>query len=199
MIVLSETYRQASVHRDEAAAVDADSRLLWRFPPRRLTAEEIRDTMLIDRGPVGWQAGGPGFRLYRYLQDNVATYIPLDEHGPETYRRAVYHQNARASLLDLLTEFDCPDNAFSTPRRASTTTPLQALTMLNHRFSLDMADHLAERLQREAGAERPAEQVQRAFRPGLCETGRRGRTGSGGGFDQHARAARLLPGAAEFQ
>jgi hypothetical protein len=163
MIVLSEAYRQTSVHRDEAAAVDADSRLLWRFPPRRLSAEEIRDTMLLIAGRLDRQAGGPGFRLYRYLQDNVATYIPLDEHGPETYRRAVYHQNARASLLDLLTEFDCPDNAFSVPRRASTTTPLQALTMLNHRFSLDMADHLAERLARDAGAGNPAAQVQRAF------------------------------------
>jgi hypothetical protein len=163
MIVLSETYRQASSHRDEAAAVDADSRLLWRFPPRRLSAEEIRDTMLSIAGRLDRQAGGPGFRLYRYLQDNVATYIPLDEHGPETYRRAVYHQNARASLLDLLTEFDCPDNAFSAPRRSSTTTPLQALTMLNHRFSLDMADHLAERLTRDAGAGNSAAQVQRAF------------------------------------
>ena len=43
----------------------------------------------------GW--AGPGFRLYRYLEDNVATYVPLDGHGPETYRRAVYHQNARAA------------------------------------------------------------------------------------------------------
>ena len=42
------------------------------------------------------EQGGPGFRLYQYVEDNVATYVPLDEHGPETYRRAVYHQNARA-------------------------------------------------------------------------------------------------------
>jgi hypothetical protein len=107
--------------------------------------------------------GGPGFRLYRYIQDNVATYVPLDEHGPETYRRAVYHQNARASRLDLLTEFDCPDNAFPAARRASTTTPLQALTMMNHRFSLDMAGCFADRLRREAGEAAPDAQVQRAF------------------------------------
>lgn len=163
LIVLSQTYRQSSAYRPEAAQLDATSRLLWRFPPRRLAAEEIRDTLLMIAGPLNRQAGGPGFRLYRYLQDNVATYVPLDEHGPETYRRAVYHQNARASLLDLLTEFDCPDNAFSAPRRAATTTPLQALTMMNHRFSLDMADFLAARLQREAGAEQVAAQVQRAF------------------------------------
>jgi mono/diheme cytochrome c family protein len=162
-ILLSETYRQSSAFRADAAAVDADSRYLWRFPPRRLAAEEIRDTMLSVAGKLDPKMGGPGFRLYRYLQDNVSTYIPLDEHGPETYRRAVYHQKARASLLDLLTEFDCPDNSFSAPRRAATTTPLQALTLLNHRFSIDMASGLAERLKQEAGADRTEAQVRRAF------------------------------------
>ena len=105
--------------------------------------------------------GGPGFRLYRYIQDNVATYIPLDEHGPATYRRAVYHQNARASRVDLMTEFDCPDNAFAVPRRTSTTTPLQALTMMNHQFPLDMANAWAKRLADSEG-ESPA-QIRRAF------------------------------------
>lgn len=163
LILLSQTYRQSSAYRPQAARVDADSRLLWRFPPRRLSAEEIRDTLLTIADRLDLQPGGPGFRLYRYLQDNVATYIPLDEHGSETYRRAVYHQNARSSVMDLLTEFDCPDNAFAAPRRASTTSPLQALTMLNHRFSLDMADAFAERLQRETESQDAADQVQRAF------------------------------------
>jgi len=163
LIVMSETYRQSSAFRAEAAGADADSRLLWRFPPRRLTAEEIRDTMLAAAGKLNLEMGGPGFRLYRYMQDNVATYIPLDEHGPETYRRAVYHQNARASLLDLLTEFDCPDNSFSAPRRATTTTPLQALTLMNHRFSVDMANGFARRLEQEAGAAGMEALVRRAF------------------------------------
>jgi hypothetical protein len=90
--------------------------------------------------------GGPGFRLYRYSQDNVSTYFPLDTLGPETYRRAVYHQNARASVVDVLSDFDLPDNAFAAPRRASTTTPLQTLTLLNHRFTLDLAEALAARM-----------------------------------------------------
>ena len=97
------------MHYDASAAqVDADSRYLWRFPPRRLSAEEIRDTMLVVAGKLDRTAGGPGFRLYQYLQDNVATYVPLDQFGPETYRRSVYHQNARATRIDLMTEFDCP-------------------------------------------------------------------------------------------
>tara|TARA_R110000850_G_scaffold9196_12_gene34008 strand:- start:907 stop:1323 length:417 start_codon:yes stop_codon:yes gene_type:complete len=81
------------------------------------------------------------------MEDNVSTYVPLDEHGPETYRRAVYHQNARASVVDLMTEFDQPDCTFSAPRRSETTTPLQALTMLNHDFTVEMAKALAERIE----------------------------------------------------
>jgi mono/diheme cytochrome c family protein len=164
-IMLSETYRQSSDFRPQAANVDRASRLLWRFPPRRLSAEEIRDTALSVAGKLDLKMGGPGFRLYRYLQDNVATYVPLDQHGPETYRRAVYHQNARASIIDFMTDYDQPDCAFATPRRSATTTPLQSLTALNHSFTLDMARAMAERLEAGSGAEEAA-QVQLAFN--LC-------------------------------
>ena len=164
LIMLSDAYQQSSHRREEAARVDGDARLLWRFPPRRLSAEEIRDTILLIAGKIEKQDnaeavpnGGPGFRLYHFMQDNVCTYVPLDEHGPETYRRAVYHQNARASVVDLMTDFDQPDCAFSTPRRAQTTTPLQALTMLNHSFTLDMADALSDRLANAVGDDRAAQ------------------------------------------
>lgn len=146
LIMKSEVYRQSSAFRPAAAEVDGDARLLWRFPPRRLSAEEIRDTILAVSGKLDTKMGGPGFRLYKHMQDNVSTYEPLDAHGPETYRRAVYHQNARATVVDLMTEFDQPDCAFSSPRRAQTTTPLQALTMLNHDFTIDMAESFAERV-----------------------------------------------------
>jgi hypothetical protein len=146
--MLSRTYRRSSAFDPAAARVDAESRFLWRFPPRRLSAEEIRDTFLTLGDKLAPDPGGPGFRLYRYLQDNVATYVPRDEHGPDTYRRAVYHHNARATRIDLLTDFDSPDCAFGAPRRDVTTTPLQALTLLNHRFTLDMAQALAARIER---------------------------------------------------
>ena len=66
-------------------------------------------------------------------------FFSVDVHGAETFRRAVYHHNARAARVDVMTDFDCPDPAFAEPRRASTTTPLQALTLMNHSFSLEMA------------------------------------------------------------
>lgn len=111
--------------------------------------------------------GGPGFRLYHFMQDNVCTYVPLDRHGPATYRRAVYHQNARASVVDLMTDFDQPDCAFSTPRRAETTTPLQALTLLNHQFTLDMARAMTDRVEQECPDDRSA-QINRLYE--LCFT-----------------------------
>ena len=146
-IVLSQTYLQSADFNPVAARADKDARLLWRFPPRRLGAEEIRDTLLATAGQLKLEPmGGPGFRLYRYLVNNVSTYIPLDTQGPETYRRAVYHQNARASVVDVLNDFDLPDIAFAAPKRANTTSPLQALTLFNNSFTLDMAKALAGRL-----------------------------------------------------
>ena len=165
LIMMSQTYRQSGDHQPSAAKLDGAARLLWRFPPRRLSAEEVRDTVLSVADKLDTTMGGPGFRLYHFMQDNVCTYVPLDEVGSETYRRAVYHQNARASVVDLMTEFDQPDCAFSTPRRAQTVTPLQALTMLNHSFSLEMADFFANRLQHDAG-DHSAAQIRRAYQ--LC-------------------------------
>ncbi len=162
-ILLSQAYQQSGAWREESARVDADARLLWRFPPRRLSAEEIRDTMLSAAGVLDPRMGGPGFRLYRYLQDNVATYVPLDRPGPETYRRSVYHHNARAARVDLLTDFDAPDCAFAAPRRTVTTSPLQALTLLNHQFTQDMAETLARRLENDSSAKDVAGRINRSF------------------------------------
>ena len=172
MIMLSKVYRQSSAHVTAAAKVDGDARWLWRFPPRRLSAEEIRDTMLSIAGKLTRTDdptntvpdGGPGFRLYHFMQDNVCTYVPLDQHGQETYRRAIYHQNARASVVDLMSDFDQPDCALGTPTRSETTTPLQALTVLNHSFTLDMANAMTLRLG--ASGSRPEDQVRQAYR--LC-------------------------------
>ncbi|GMW00412.1 MAG: hypothetical protein AMXMBFR84_15490 [Candidatus Hydrogenedentota bacterium] len=164
IIMRSQTYRQGSQYREDASRIDGDSRFLWRFPPRRLSSDSIRDSILSIAGKLDTEAmGGPGFRLYAYWRDNVSTYVPLDKHGPETYRRAVYHQHARAERIDLLTDFDSPDCAMPAPARASTTSPLQALTLMNHSFTLDMASYLQERLERESGMSNRVAQVQRAF------------------------------------
>lgn len=150
--------------------LDRDARLLWRFPSRRLSAEEVRDTILATAGKLDLKPGGPGFRLYKFTKNNVCTYFPLDVHGPETCRRAVYHQNARASVVDVLSDFDFPDIANAAPRRANTTTPLQALTLLNHSFTLDMATALATRASEQAASKEPAAIAGAAYRLALQRT-----------------------------
>jgi hypothetical protein len=162
LVMTSMTYRQSGRYDPELAAIDADAVYLWRFPPKRLEAEAIRDSILSAAGALDLKIGGPGFRLYHYWIDNVATYVPLDRLGPETYRRAVYHQNPRSVKVDLLGEYDLPDCSLPTPKRETTTSPLQALALQNHSFMLDMAKAFAARLQREAGEEIDA-QVARAF------------------------------------
>jgi hypothetical protein len=139
-ILLSKAYRQSSAHIPEAAKVDADSRLLWRFPPQRLSAESLRDSMLFVAGALNPKVGGPSFRLYKYTVDNVATYFPVDRFGPETYRRSVYAESARSIRTELLSVFDCPDSSLPEPRRVSTVSPLQALSLLNHSFTTAMAE-----------------------------------------------------------
>jgi hypothetical protein len=151
-IVTSDTYRQASQPRPDAAAVDADNRLLWRYSPRRLEAESLRDAVLSVAGQLNPAMGGPGYLdvkpvFYRGSQ----FYEPIDPVGAEFNRRSIYRMAARGGRSPLLDTFDCPDPSTTTPKRGSTTTPQQALSLLNHSFTLRMADHLAERLRKEAG------------------------------------------------
>ncbi|MYB54649.1 MAG: DUF1553 domain-containing protein [Acidobacteriia bacterium] len=150
-IVLSAAYRQSSTFRKDAAQVDSDGVFLWRYPPRRLGAEELRDAILQTSGNLNRHMGGPGFQLYRYTVDNVATYYPLREFSPDTYRRGVYHQHARSVKPELLGEFDCPETSLPAPKRITTTSPLQALTLLNSTFVLDQASSFATLVETESG------------------------------------------------
>ncbi|MEW5977749.1 MAG: PSD1 and planctomycete cytochrome C domain-containing protein [Acidobacteriota bacterium] len=162
-LMLSATYRQSSQWNSESAAVDGEATYLWRFPPRRLEAEALRDSVLAVSGQLDRTMGGPGFRLYDYTVDNVATYGFRSSFGPETYRRAVYHQSARSVKDNLMGPFDCPDSALPEPKRASTTTALQALSLMNNAFIVDQAGFFAQRLQMESGKSEIEDQVKRAF------------------------------------
>ena len=144
MIVMSETYQQSSAPRPEAAAVDVDNRLLWRYAPRRLEAEAVRDATLSIAGQLNPDRGGPGYLDVRpYLFRGSQFYEPLDPVGAEFNRRSIYRMGARGGRNPLLDTFDCPDPSTATPKRGSTTTPLQALSLMNNSFTLRMADHFA--------------------------------------------------------
>ena len=166
LILNSHTWRQASDARPEGVNRDRDAVYLWRYPPRRLEAEAIRDAILRITGSLNTAMGGPGFRLYRYSLDNVATYYPLDEYDPSTFRRSVYHQHVRAAQVDLLTDFDCPDPALPAPSRTATISPQQAMSLQNHPFVIQQAKALAERLAERHPGGSVADQVTTAYR--LC-------------------------------
>jgi Protein of unknown function (DUF1553) len=166
-LMLSAVYRQSGQWNPESAGIDSDSRYLWRFPSRRLEAETLRDSVLAVSGKLDRMLGGPGFRLYEYTVDNVATYSFRQSFGPETYPRAVYHQSARSVKDDLMGPFDCPDSSLPEPKRVSTTTALQALSLLNSAFINDQAGFFAEHLQREAGESDVTAQLTLAFRLAL--------------------------------
>src|SRR5439155_880469 len=73
-------------------------------------------------------------------------------YGPETWRRSIYAQTPRAVRDDLLGGFDCPESSQREPRRDVTTTPLQALTLLNGPFAIQQAVFMADRLRHDAGS-----------------------------------------------
>ncbi|ADV62616.1 protein of unknown function DUF1549 [Isosphaera pallida ATCC 43644] len=164
-IVTSAAYRRASTYDPTAAARDRDAALLWRYPPRRLEAEAIRDAMLAVSGELNRDAGGPGFDLFEPNTNYVKVYTPRSSFGPDEFRRMIYWSKPRMRLDDVFGGFDCPDAGQPAPNRTSSTTPLQALALWNSPFALGRAEALARRIERETGPQANAsQQVERAFR-----------------------------------
>src|SRR4029077_11720272 len=93
---------------------------------------------------------------------NNETYTVFDAIGPEFNRRSLYRTWVRAGTSPLLDTLDCPDPSVPTPRRSVTSTPLQALSLLNDAFIEHYAGRFAERLRREAGDD-IASQIRRAY------------------------------------
>jgi hypothetical protein len=165
LIVNSATYRQSFSQDPKALRLDAGRRLLWSKPPSRLDAETVRDTILAVAGKLNLRMGGPGYQDFqRVVARGTAAnlYLPADPTGDEFNRRTLYRTWARGGRNGLLDTFDCPDPATTAPHRAVTTTPLQALAMLNNTLILRMADRFAERLQRDVPGDLHG-QVTRAF------------------------------------
>jgi hypothetical protein len=162
-ILLSSTYRQSTTFNAVAAKHDADNRLLWRRSPQRLEAEVVRDATLAIAGELNLAQGGPGFRdCTQVLRSGTYTYEPADPVGPQFNRRSIYRTWIRGGRSGLLDAFDCPDPSTASPRRARTTTPLQALVLLNNAFVLRMADKFAARVRADVGAD-PQQQIARAY------------------------------------
>ena len=166
LIVLSQTYQRSSAFEPEAAKVDPDDALLWRWRQRRLEAEVVRDSILAVSGQLNPRMGGPGFypTLPRAVLEGQSR--PGDGWGKsddrEQARRSIYIFAKRSLAVPELELLDAPDTTSSCERRMVSTTGPQALTFLNGAFVQQQARHFASRLVAEAG---PAaeDQVERAF------------------------------------
>jgi hypothetical protein len=162
LIVTSATYRQSSRTRAECLEKDAATRLLWRFPPRRLEAEPLRDSVLAASGQLDLKPGGAGFSPFQPNANYVRVYTPKTAFTSADFRRMIYMTRVRMQVDPVFGAFDCPDGGQAAPKRSRSTTPLQALNLLNSSFLLGQAEQFAKRLQNEAGNDAAA-QVRRAF------------------------------------
>ncbi|MEX0585201.1 MAG: DUF1553 domain-containing protein, partial [Pirellulales bacterium] len=171
MIVTSSTYRMSSQADAAALAKDPANDLFWRFDMRRLSAEELRDSIHAVTGRLNQQMYGPG--IYPEISQEVLAGQSMPGAGwgksspEEQARRSVYIHIKRSLITPLLADFDFPETDGSCAARFATTQPAQALGMLNGSFLHRQAAELATRLKREAGDDRAA-QVKLARRLALC-------------------------------
>jgi mono/diheme cytochrome c family protein len=167
LILTSNAYRMSAKADERALAKDPANTWFWRFPMRRLSAEEVRDSMLAVSGKLNLKAGGPS--VYPPIPKDVLMGQSRPGNGwrtssaEESARRSAYVHVKRSLILPLLAQFDLADTDASCPVRFTTTVPTQALGLLNGAFSNEQADAFARRLEKEAPEGIPA-QVARGIR-----------------------------------
>ena len=153
LIMMSRTYQMASRGNQAALAADPNNDFFWRFDMRRLTAEEIRDSILALTGQLNLKMAGPS--IYTEIPAEVANTAsrPGAAWGrsskEDAVRRSVYIFVKRSLQEPFLAAFDWADTDNTCDVRFVTTVPTQTLTMMNSKFLNDSAEVLAARLQEE--------------------------------------------------
>ncbi|MCA9016270.1 MAG: DUF1553 domain-containing protein, partial [Planctomycetaceae bacterium] len=155
LIMMSNAYQMSAQHSDQAAAIDPANDLFWRFNMRRLSAEEVRDSILAVNGRLNLKMYGPGF--YPLISKEVMQGQSkpgdgwLDSSEEERARRSIYIFVKRSLLTPLLFNFDFADTDSSCAVRFVTTQPAQALGMVNGAFVNRQAELFADRVLEETG------------------------------------------------
>jgi hypothetical protein len=190
LICMSRAYRQSSRPDSEGLRIDADGRWLWRYSPRRLEAEAIRDSILFASGSLDFKMGGPGVNVYKpSSKPNTIEWEPRESPGPETWRRTIFLLRARGADDGMFKPFDVPDCGQVRAKRNTSTTPLQAMNLLNSPFIIEQSQRMATRVQREAGGDL-ARQIERVFALTLArEPGNQERAACIEVAEQHGLAA----------
>jgi hypothetical protein len=167
LIMTSSAYRMSCRADEKALAADPRNELLWRFDIRRLTSEEIRDSILAVNGTLNLTMFGPS--VYPKIPREVLAGQSKPGNGwttsnaKDSARRSVYVHVKRSLRVPLLENFDSAEPDRTCPVRFVTVQPTQALGMINGSFAQEEAAKLAARLKKEAGTDR-ASQVKLAWR-----------------------------------
>ena len=158
MILMSQTYQQATVHpnQDEYNSRDASNLLLWHGERRRLTAEALRDTMLFVSGELDETMGGPSFKatVPANALEGLSRKDGAWQASPaqQQHRRSLYMYSARSLLSPMMTTFNFSDTISPCGQRDVTIAPTQALALLNNAFAHERSEALAKRVMAESGA-----------------------------------------------
>jgi hypothetical protein len=166
LIVSSTVYRQSS--GASAELLDRDPENLWlaRGPKHRLEAEQIRDSALAVSGLLSRRIGGPSVRPYQpagLWEESGTGKTYVQDHGDKLYRRSLYTFWRRTAPPPGMLTFDATSREVCVARRETTTTPLQALVLLNDPQFVEAARVMAQRLVREAPSDVSA-RIDTAFR-----------------------------------
>ena len=165
LIVTSDTYRQSSNVKPKEWSADPDNRNLARGPARRLSAEMLRDQALFVSGLMVDKVGGPSVKPYH--PDGLWEMTMGGGHyqvgkGDDLYRRSLYTFWKRTVPPPSMMTLDAADRSYCVVRRQATSTPLQALVLLNDPQIVEASRHVAGRMLREGGFG-PEQQVRYAF------------------------------------
>lgn len=152
LIVLSATYRQSSHDITRHDQVDNNNRYYWRAPRRHLDSEELRDSILSVAGKLDRTMGGPSFQNFVIEKPQHSPHYQYHLHDPEdpkSHRRSIYRFLVRSQTDPFMTVFNCADPSMQVAQRNHAITPLQALSMMNNKLTLVMAQHFADRVEAE--------------------------------------------------
>jgi len=154
-IAMSATYQQSSRASAHLLAIDPANHLLARGPARKLTAEMLRDQALFDSGLLVEKLGGPSVKPYQPdgVWDVAMGHPHYDQgHGDDLHRRSLYTFWKRTVPPPAMTTFDAADRSICTVHRQETSTPLQALALLNDVQITEATRFMSQRMLREGGS-----------------------------------------------
>jgi mono/diheme cytochrome c family protein len=150
LIVTSAAYRQSSAHREDAALLDADNRLLWRMNRLRLDADSYRDFVLAASDRLDPATGGPSVRQFvtgpPVQLTPTLNYEAYDWSALPKHRRSIYRFVWRGVPDPFMETLDFPDLGMLAPTRGFSASALQSLALYNNRFVLHFSGELGKQL-----------------------------------------------------